>query len=70
MERSTGDVPRGVAQLGSYQTFWEPSDTSSDVELAIRKVFHCSMSRWLAQRKASDGHLPTLDALKVDENVD
>ena len=45
------------------------ADTSSDVEFAIRKEFHCSMSSWLAQRKASDGYLPTLDALKVDENV-
>ena len=44
--------------------------TSSDVEFAVGKVFHCSMSSWLTQRKASDGYLPaTLDALKVDENV-
>ena len=38
--------------------------------MAIRKAFHGSMSSWLTQRKASDGYLPTLDALKADENVD
>ena len=31
------------------------ADTSSDVEVAIRKLFHGSMSSWLTQRKASDG---------------
>ena len=46
------------------------ADTSSDVEVAIRKAFHGSMSSSLTQRKASDGYLPTLDALKADENVD
>ena len=38
--------------------------------MAIRKGFHGSMSSWLTQRKASDRYLPTLDALKADENVD
>ena len=36
---------------------------------SLFEEFHCSMSSWLAQQKASDGYLPTLDALKVDENV-
>ena len=44
------------------------NSTSRDVEFAIR---HCSMSSWLTAPsfKASDGYLPTLDGLKVDENV-
>ena len=46
------------------------ADTSSDVEVAIRKVFRGPMSSWLTRRKASDGSLPTLDALNGDENVD
>jgi len=43
------------------------ADTSSNVEFAIGREFHCSMSSWLAQGKASDGYLPLLDTLKVDE---
>ena len=39
-------------------------------KVAVRKGFHGSMSSWLTQRKASDRYLPTLDALKADENVD
>ena len=43
--------------------------TSSDVEFAIRKVFHVILADTAPSFKASDSYLLTLDGLKVDENV-